>query len=436
MAAGRDRGRPRTSDEQGLALPVVLMALLLLAGLTFAFLAMAGMEPLIATNQRTGTQALVLAEAGLEHVLWALSAGERDPATPGGLAPPVPSPPPAPFDGSALLPLGPGGYSILVMPGAGREVRVRATGYVVRPGRALPSAPGGVTDANRLAQRTVEATLTWIGPPTTWAALSAGGSVELRGTTVVDGQGLVDPESTRSGSGSACSADRQAALAVRDRTRLPGADGLPGTADDELLSTTVSTAEAVQLRGSPALQVVPEGEFDQHALLGKAQLDFLRERARARGTYLRPTSQSPVVLASSDGSLNEGLVFVDTVGGAPLARAFTDPTVLATVRVAGPVRARGWLIVLGRLELTGDVVYEGLVYAAGDFRYRDAGTVRLRGAVVSANLGAAAPTVIDVQAPGSVTIAHDCTSLATGGGAFDPPRGYFVKPGTWREVSH
>jgi hypothetical protein len=56
--------------------------------------------------------------------------------------------------------------------------------------------------------------------------------------------------------------------------------------------------------------------------------------------------------------------------------------------------------------------------------------------VVTATLGAATPTVLEASPPGSVTIGHDCARLAAGGGAFAPPRGYFIRPGTWREVSH
>lgn len=423
-------------SERGIALPVVLMALVLLAGLTSAFLAMAGMEPLIAINQRAGAQALALAEAGIEHTLWALSVGELEPGTPGGLVTPLPDPAPAPFDGSTVLRLGPGGYSIRVIPGTGREVRVRVTGYVVRPGIEPPTTPAAITDLNRLAQRSLEATLVWIGPPATRGALTTGGSVELRGNAILEGDGPRTPGGTSPGSGSACSSDRRAGVAIRDRARFPGPDGVLGTADDEVVDNTVSASDGAQIRGVPAQQVVPESEFDRQVPFSPAQLDFLRERARARGTYLRPGGQSPVVLTTADGSLREGLVFVDTVGGVPVDRVVADPSVLPTVRIVGPARARGWLVVLGQLELDGEVTYEGLIYAATDLRFQGSGSSRIRGGVVSASLGTRVPTVIDLQAPGSLTIAHDCTSLAAGGGAFDPPRGYFLKPGSWREVSH
>lgn len=60
----------RLADPRGIALPLALLALLLLSTLTLALLSMSAFEPLIAKNLVTGEQARFVAEAGIE---WAFN---------------------------------------------------------------------------------------------------------------------------------------------------------------------------------------------------------------------------------------------------------------------------------------------------------------------------------------------------------------------------
>ncbi len=53
-------------NDKGVALPLALFALVILSGLVLAFLAMAGMEPLIAQNHDTSARALHIAGGGVE----------------------------------------------------------------------------------------------------------------------------------------------------------------------------------------------------------------------------------------------------------------------------------------------------------------------------------------------------------------------------------
>src|SRR2546430_15225055 len=99
----------RRSCESGIALPMALIVLGLLTTLTLAFLAITVSEPSIAMNQMMNAQARAIAESGLERAIWALSKGETAPATTGALADPLPSPVPAPYDGSPDVALGAGG---------------------------------------------------------------------------------------------------------------------------------------------------------------------------------------------------------------------------------------------------------------------------------------------------------------------------------------
>src|SRR3989304_4556667 len=65
--------RDLVRDERGVALPLALMGVVILAVLTAAFAAMSVSEPRIAVNHAQGTQAPALAEAGA-GVEWAIAA--------------------------------------------------------------------------------------------------------------------------------------------------------------------------------------------------------------------------------------------------------------------------------------------------------------------------------------------------------------------------
>lgn len=423
--------RRSVHDERGVALPLAMMALALLAAVTAAFVAMAGMEPLIADNHRASHQALRLAEAAIERTIWALD----NPAAPGsGIPEALVGTAPAPYDDSRLIALGRGGYSMRVCapdavtcPPKGTTSRDRnmvAAGYVVREGTALPATPRGVTDANRVSQKTLQVTLIYIGPPTTPGALTAGGSVELTGNATIDGRDLAE------GAPNSCA--RQAGVTIRGTTTGPGPDGRLGTGDDLVTTNTVASSGAATVGGSPTIQTLDEETFNQNYLFSHEQLESLREHAKqqaadGKATYIKPGSNAPIHLEVTD-----GLIFVDTVDGVALGRP-PDPATLADVKIASADNA-GWIIVMGSLTIDGDVTYDGLLYAVDDLQYR--GTGRISGAVVSANILDTKATVIDGASPGQPKIYYDCQKVANGGGSFEPPRGYVVKRGSWREVTN
>ena len=91
----------RLRDERGIALPMSLMALLILSTLVIAFALLASSEPLVATNQKMVAQARSVAESGLERAIWALN----NPTDPSGIPDPLPGTVPTPYDGSAGIPI-------------------------------------------------------------------------------------------------------------------------------------------------------------------------------------------------------------------------------------------------------------------------------------------------------------------------------------------
>src|SRR5580765_7836703 len=84
-------------DQRGIALPMSLLALLILSTLVISFALLATSEPLIATNQKMVAQARAVAESGLENAIWALN----NPTDPSGIPDPLVGAAPAPYDGSA-----------------------------------------------------------------------------------------------------------------------------------------------------------------------------------------------------------------------------------------------------------------------------------------------------------------------------------------------
>ena len=69
----RDLTSSRVFNERGVALPLAMLTLALLATLTIAFVALSKSEPVISGNHQRVTEARALAESGLERALWALS---------------------------------------------------------------------------------------------------------------------------------------------------------------------------------------------------------------------------------------------------------------------------------------------------------------------------------------------------------------------------
>src|SRR3989442_11228944 len=72
-------------DQVGIAMPLTLIALVILSALMIAFAVLAQSEPVIAMNQYRGAVARALAESAVERAIWALTAGSR---VGGGVDPP------------------------------------------------------------------------------------------------------------------------------------------------------------------------------------------------------------------------------------------------------------------------------------------------------------------------------------------------------------
>lgn len=396
MAARRrddDRGGGNgvVLNQRGIALPMALIVLMLLLSLMVAFAVLSQSEPVIANNQLRVTQARSLAESGLERALWALT----NPAAMAGLADPLPSPIPSPYDGGTFVQLGSGGFFVAVSSGAlANERNVVAVGW---------TPTWDTTDSRTKAHAQVAATLTHLRDIAKDApcALCLRGDAELTGSVGIDG---------RPGTGTSCG-DKYSVwttgdVELRGHARVWGADG-----NDTSNQTTDYAAGQ------------PQSAFDSFAFTG-AELDQLKALARARGTYYRGTLPFA--------SIPNGLIFVDTVSGNNPTRA-TAPSDLASVTV-GPgaftdtTGFHGWIVVNGNIDFNGNFGgITGMVYAVGDVTMTGMGQAGVTGFMV-------VQRILDTESrsAGNANVTYSCAA-ARGDGQI--PTGWYVKTGTYRELS-
>jgi len=390
------------SDQRGVALPMAMMAMVLLGVMISAFLALSSSEPTIANNHMRWSQARAVAESGVERAVWGLTYSDDAAGIPATF-----TTAPAPYNGSATVPVtvgtsGTGRFRLTVVNGAAANERdVTSVGYVPND-----------TASNRAVQ-TITVTLVkfrWLDPP---AALSVRGELEVSGNSTVDSRsdtscgaknGTFTTGDTSIGSGTA---------------EVYGADG---------------NATKNQTTGTPAdmAEFVPTATFDTY-IFTASDLATLKAYAKSQGTYYQGAQ-----LFNSGRRLPNGLIFVDTVSGDPI----TDSTPSGdfgslSIHGGAPSDASGvfsgWIVVNGNLSISGDFQMKGLIYAVNDFSYTGTGTGRIEGAVMSQNVRDTSSTTIDTTTGGNSEIIYNCAYARTGNGLI--PQSYTVKGGTYKEVA-
>ena len=385
----------------GIALPLAIVALMILTVLVIVLVVLATSEPPISSNHARAAQARAFAHAGVARALWALGQPEAQGGIPvalsGGSAA-------APYDGLTFVGLGDaGGFFVHVSGFAGTESEraIDATGWT--PGPPVP-------DRRVRAHRRIRAVMARLRFPDPPAALSAGTDVEVHGTSRID-----VPAAT-------CG-PRAGAVATGD-VHVLGAAAVHGSGD---------VSESGAVRANQPTAVLEPLAFTA------AELDLLRALARCCGTYVGPGSpatwtDAPRVTFDTTTRLpRPGLVFVDTRTAAPPtvstpAGDLADVLVTGEASPSGEPGFQGWLVVNGHVTWQGSMPARGLVYAQAGLTW--AGTGAFTGAVVARN---ATGTAGVVSVGPAATIAYDCEAARTGGGTL--PASWFVKPGSYREVA-
>jgi Tfp pilus assembly protein PilX len=412
-------------DDRGIALPMALLALLILSTLVIAFSLLATSEPLIATNQKMVAQARAVAESGLEKAIWALN--NPTDLTNGLSAMPGPSP----YDGlTDIAILDSSGTQI----GVARVIVTQGTNTNERNVVSVGWVPTNPGKAHQKIQATVSQFLFKGSPPP--ASLTVAGEINVGGNANIDSRGDTSC-GAKDGTWS------QGSTAYGGSGAVYGADG--NNTQNQTAAGLTSTSPITDIR-----QSVPATAFDPYTLKN-ADLNSLKALAKANGTYFSGSSVTSL-LFNSGHQLPNGIVFIDTVSGqnidanAPvgtnclLGGTGCSPTSdFANVAIHGGAEANasgifsGMIIVAGSLAISGDFHMHGMVYVVNDLTYVGTGNGEIDGAVFSRNIRDTSSTSIDTNTGGNASINYNCAYVKNPGGQM--PQGFSVEAGTYKEVS-
>jgi hypothetical protein len=403
-------------DERGVALPLSMITLVLLTVLILAFMMLSKSEPVIGANHARVAAARSLAESGLERGLWALTTTVI-PST-------LTSTAASPYDGGTFVTLNSRGGAFITVSGGS----LSAGGSTCTPASASERcvlavgwSPTNVSGTGQpVAHRQILATVMNLisKPINAPCALCVAGELQVSGNTVIDAHA-----DTSCGQKYATYTSGCTSLGSGSCGGSPGSGSysLKGNVDGN--TTANQTTDYQQNQGSSSFAPFT---------FSSADLNALKTLAKANGTYFQGSQTF-----DSSNKLSNGIVFVDTVSGNnPTTSSSTSD--LPSVSIHGnPFNGtsndgifRGWLIVNGSLEISGNMEIRGLVYSANDFSYNGTGTGGISGLVISQNLLDTSATSIDTSTSGNSTITLSCDNVKSAGYV---PQGWFVKPGSYFE---
>jgi hypothetical protein len=412
----------RLRDERGIALPISLLALLILSTLVIAFALLAGFEPVIASNQKMVAQARAVAESGVERAIWALN----NPADADGIPEPLPTTVPSPWNGSTGIPIIVNGTQIglafvTVSPGVNANDRnIVAVGWV-------PTNTGNTNKAHQKIQVTVSKFLFRVSPPP--AALTVAGMINAGGNVNIDSRSDTSC-GYKDGTWSAATTD------TAGSAEIYGADG--NNTKNETLSGMGGSVTDKRTD-------VPGSAFDPY-ILKNADLNTLKAYAKKNGTYYSGAGVQGLTFNAGN-KLPNGIIFIDTVSGNNIdynpdgtaCAGCTSTSDFASVSIHGGFAAdpsgifKGMIVVAGGLSISGDVEMRGLVYVVNDLTYTGTGNGHIDGAVFSQNVRDISSTTIDTNTGGNAQINYNCNYASNPGGQL--PQGFSIAPGTYKEIA-
>jgi hypothetical protein len=382
-------------DERGVALPMALFVLLLLTSLSLAFMTLGQTEPVVGTNHLRSAQARVLAEAGVERAVWALSTGTL-------VAPASAAIASLPYNGLQFLTVGnaTGGFTVKVTGVSAFEVLVETEGWTPSVGRSTVTGYDATDIRSKAHRRVLTPVIKLPDFGDTPCALCVRGDLEVRGSATVSS--MADTScGNKYGVTSAGTLCLGSSCDPTDTTNWGNSGSINGATDGNPADNQPNDYQ----------RNVASSSFEPFTLTA-SQLDALKAIARDYGTYY----SGDVIFSSSNRVPAKPIVFIDgsmTTSGNP----YTGGTF------------NGWLIVVGTATLAGNGTINGMLYATNDIQ-SSSGTNVINGVVISQN--ETNNSGIDTTTTGNMTINYNCAN-ARGNNQF--PSGWFPKPGGWREPS-
>lgn len=381
-------------------MPLTLIALVILTALMIALAVLTQSEPVIAANQYRGAVARALAESAVERGVWALTAGSR---TNGGVDPPsVGAGAGPPYDGATPITIGAGGFTLKITGVSRSEVKIEAVGWT--PSNTSPES----------AYRNITANLMRFPD----FGHNAPCAVCVKGDLDVTDSGSIDTRGDTS-------CGRKYGAYTAGNTATLGAASIWGAVDGNDASN--DTTDVVINAGA--------SDFDAFSF-GPQHLATLRQMAKVSGTYIGPGSppagqsswSGAVTFDAAHPIIRHGVVFVDTISGnAPTPDNPADYANVGFQSSAFSVGSfEGWIIVMGNVTaLNASGPIRGLLYVMNALT-SSGGADPVDGLVVVQSLEGTGRSQIDLP------VSFNC---ANANGAGKIPGGWFLVPGSYKEVS-
>jgi hypothetical protein len=372
-------------NERGIALPVAMLALVLLMSLSLAFLVLGQTEPVIGNNHHRAAQARALAEAGLERAIWALTNSTDANGIAGSLVGIAPSP----YNGSVFHTLNTGGFTLKVANTLGTPHLREVVSFGFSPAQ---TGPGRAVSA-------VSAQLISLPPlyKNAPCGLCVNGIMSLSGNMQAD-----------AGTSDARCGPKFGAFSSQTIS-------ISGSAD--VYGTDTGT------KNEPGIDYREHGTFDfvlSKVPAGQSDVDTLRTVAKTMGTYIQPGSTSLLDLSG----VPDGILFVDTTDGSNFVTASNKANVNIGPGWAANSPFRGWVVVLGDIDFDGNFGgIEGILYAQGHVTSTGMGASAVVGITIVENV-----LNVPTFTPGNSKFIFDCGASL---GANQTPIGWFLKPGTY-----
>lgn len=403
---------PLTRDARGVALPLALMALLVLAAMSGALLTIGVSEVQISANLLRGTQAQFLAEAGLEDAFnWFRSDDNRvinaptpGPTTISGLSGP----------GTTLSAVGT--YSVQYMPGNSTGSTLTNSVLVVSTGTITS---GSITIAQKVIRAIISNGYNSNDAVRTKGNLTIDGSVEIEGTC-----GNVHTNGNLTLSGGGIDIDQSATASGTYTTS--GSPNVGGTAAGSQPTKDIPTVDPAYFldaaKKALAANTIFQMKSDGKVLDGAGTLLTTLTSGQTYN-YFTYTSGTPASWSLSGNTGSTGTYYfegnVSISGGPGSSSTPWTVTVIATgdITVSGnptvTPHLKDTLFVAGLdLKISGNVKNDCSTCSAGVIAAHEqldiAGSTNIKGYVIAEDAASTSGTVAANKIHGSVEIVYNC----------------------------
>ena len=315
--------RPKKNDDKGIALIVVMLTMTLLLGLIGGALFFTRIDLAITSNLKTGTQALYIAEAGLNHAIMIIPPGGNFPIPPSGL----------PLTGT-FPPGSPTSYTVTAANDSEPDPNVDTNQIII-----LTAAGTGKDSAFRTIRAYIGRAPTFIPP----------GGIYAPGTAV---------DTSFSG----------------DKFLVNGNDTNPdGTPGPNPAVPGISTS-ADSVRNAITNSLVSGGHTDQVIGLGNSP------SVQTSSVTLDPNQIANDLLTYPHTTLSGGSYAGSIAFGTEALPQITNIT--GDVTIQGNAAGFGVLIVDGTLRLSGSLEFQGLIIARGPVQVELSGNASIHGSLM------------------------------------------------------